>query len=282
MTEYTTVPLRRCSICGESKPATTEFFYKKKREGRDGLDSRCISCFLSTALAKREAANPKLAARHKAEAEHPGMKLCPQCGNVKPATPEFFTRNKNTKNGLYPICKTCKGVDSANRYKASDKAKDRHARYRAENADKIALHDAARYIKNRDKIKVRTERWRSKNLDKVRVMYHRRRAAVRNLPATFTDADWLRCLEYFGYCCAYCGRPRGLWHTLAQDHYIPVTRGGGYTPGNIVPACHGVDGCNNKKSNTPPHKWLERTFGKRKAAHVERRIREYFDSLSID
>src|SRR5581483_2176482 len=48
-------------------------------------------------------------------------------------------------------------------------------------------------------------------------------ARKRSLPDTFTERDWQRALEYWDYKCAVCGRPRGLWHTLAADHWIPLT-----------------------------------------------------------
>lgn len=59
---------------------------------------------------------------------------------------------------------------------------------------------------------------------------------------TITPADWNAILDYFGYRCAYClvGGP------LQQDHIVPITKGGGTTIDNIVPAC---GRCNKKKGN---------------------------------
>lgn len=34
---------KRCRTCGETKPATTEYFHKNKR-GRNGLNSICRPC----------------------------------------------------------------------------------------------------------------------------------------------------------------------------------------------------------------------------------------------
>ena len=51
----------------------------------------------------------------------------------------------------------------------------------------------------------------------------------------------------------------------------------GYTPDNILPLCHGEGGCNNRKREKHAHDWLLLTFGKRKAAQIERRIQEYFN-----
>jgi len=61
--------------------------------------------------------------------------------------------------------------------------------------------------------------------------------------------------------------------TLHQDHYIPVTKNGGYTPDNILPACQS---CNLSKWNSDPHDWLIRKFGKSKAKQIEAKIAIYF------
>src|SRR5512141_2961524 len=85
----------------------------------------------------------------------------------------------------------------------------------------------------------------------------------RKLPDTFTDQDWQRALEYWDYKCAVCGRPRGLWHTLAADHWIPLSdpECPGTIPTYIVPLCHGEGGCNNSKRSRSPQAWLEAKLG---------------------
>ena len=72
-------------------------------------------------------------------------------------------------------------------------------------------------------------------------------------------AAWLTILERFGYCCAYCGHPSSEVGTLAQEHVIPISRGGRHAVENIVPACKS---CNSSKGAKLPEEWvvrLERT-----------------------
>lgn len=97
-----------------------------------------------------------------------------------------------------------------------------------------------------------------------------------NCGKTFTQEDWRRALEYFNWSCAICGRKQGSGRVIAQDHWIPVTKGGEYIPSNIVPLCHGFDGCNNKKNNRDAAKWLGETFGPQKAGDIQKRITDYF------
>jgi DNA-directed RNA polymerase subunit RPC12/RpoP len=98
------------------------------------------------------------------------------------------------------------------------------------------------------------------------------------LPNLLTPTDWERCLEYWGHRCAICGRPRGLWHTLAQDHWIPLTHPDcpGTVATNILPLCHGEGGCNNSKGKKEPVAWLRARLGSRRARGKLQEIRAYF------
>ncbi len=104
-------------------------------------------------------------------------------------------------------------------------------------------------------------------------------ARKHSLPNTFTADDWQRALEYWEHKCAVCGRPRGLWHTLAKDHWLPLTSPDcpGTVATNILPLCHGEGGCNNSKSKKDPESWLIERLGKRRAARKRGEIQAYFD-----
>lgn len=87
--------------------------------------------------------------------------------------------------------------------------------------------------------------WYQANLEQARangrIRYHRRQARIAKLPHTLTQEQWQEILEEYGHACAYCGRGDV---PLEQEHKVPVTRGGGYTRENIVPACVS---CNRRK-----------------------------------
>lgn len=82
-----------------------------------------------------------------------------------------------------------------------------------------------------------------------KVSKKRRRSRLRNTPATLTTADYRRTLEFFGGGCAYCGST----DELEVEHFIPISKGGGLTPDNTVPACRT---CNSDKGGKAPHEWL--------------------------
>lgn len=118
---------------------------------------------------------------------------------------------------------------------------------------------------------------------RAKAIKHRYRARRLNLPNSFTKHDWLNALDYFNNSCAVCGRPRGLWHTLAADHWIPLSAGVENNPGtvatNIVPLCHGFNGCNNSKHRKMPTQWLIDRFGAEQAKIVTDRVQKFFQYL---
>jgi 5-methylcytosine-specific restriction endonuclease McrA len=92
------------------------------------------------------------------------------------------------------------------------------------------------------------------------------RALKRELPADLTEEQWIRCVAYFNHRCAYCGRKR----KLAQEHIVPVDKGGGYTVENIVPSCKP---CNSSKCNRDFNDWYSNHISY--SPERERKITEY-------
>ncbi|MCA0329946.1 MAG: HNH endonuclease [Actinobacteria bacterium] len=67
-----------------------------------------------------------------------------------------------------------------------------------------------------------------------------------------TDAQWAALVEAWGGC-AYCGSAETTG--LQKDCMLPISRGGRYTVGNVVPACRS---CNASKCNTELTSWMRR------------------------
>lgn len=222
------------------------------------------------------------------------MKRCTKCGNEFPATSEHFPKRSN--GGLQSWCKSCTNQYLAQYHKVHrQQHREQTKQWQNNNREKARLSNRNSYAKYK-KVRLALSRtWRRAHQSKSReytrkyrithpaagnISARRREARKRHLAHDFTATNWRDCLDYWNYCCAYCGRPRGLWHTLAQDHFVPLIKDGGYTPDNIVPACHsmkdGCDGCNNSKQARDPYEWLIEKFGPRKAKQIEQRIADYF------
>lgn len=78
----------------------------------------------------------------------PILKVCTKCGEAKPATPEFFSRDRKKRDGLFASCKEC------------DRA------YRAANKERIAARARAYYIANKERINERNRAWSNTNKEK--------------------------------------------------------------------------------------------------------------------
>ncbi len=122
--------------------------------------------------------------------------------------------------------------------RASARAADR--KYRE--ANRGARREYARKYRtaNAEKVRAGVARWAKANPEKIYANASKRRARIMGADATLTTDEWLDRLEEFGHHCAYCyGTER-----IAQDHIIPLSRGGTHTLDNVVPACRS---CNSSK-----------------------------------
>ena len=247
------------------------------------------------------------------------MKRCSKCGELKPATSEYFRNPRR-------VCKACERESSRKYYEANrdkfreyyevnrDKMRessrkyyevnrDKMREYREVNRDKILEYKREYYESNRDKILESNREYRGSNRDKVleskreyyeanrdkfRLYSSRYRARKRDLPDTLTDVQVEQMLDYFDYKCAVCGQPQDLFIGLELDHWIPLSSEDctGTIATNIVPLCGGSEfvshiGCNPSKSDKDAMEWLTDKFGTRKAKQIMKRIDQYFEWVQV-
>lgn len=211
-----------------------------------------------------------------------------------------FDRSKAYADGLSKQCKDCRraymreyraknhekmlAYDRAYRAENADYLREYERQYRIKNHAKKRQQERSRYAQNVEREREARREYYARHTEGAKVRKQRRRARNRQLPHTFTAQEWRRCLEYWHGCCAICGRPVGLWHSIAQEHWIPLADPRPDNPGkvatNILPMCHstkdGTDGCNNTKWARDPMAWLIDRLGKRKAFAKYKEIEAYF------
>jgi hypothetical protein len=226
----------------------------------------------------------------------PQTKQCTKCKQILPATLEYFHSDKPTSNGLHPWCKKCVLIAAAI-YRAAhrEKAQEYATQYRAKNREKANQYFANYRANNKEKLSLSQRQWRDSHKEHIaerqrrydqlnphigKAASHRREAKKRALPNNFSAGDWKRALEFFGYCCAYCGNQQGLWNPMSADHYVPLKSSEcpGTVAENMIPACHS---CNCQKKASDPKVWVLRKFGKRKGQQILTRIAAYFASLEV-
>ena len=183
------------------------------------------------------------------------MKTCTKCKQELPATSEYYSKDRSKLIGIRNICKKC-----VKQYRKdnAEKIKHRQKQYNSDNSEKIKeyrkqydkdnLSKSNEYkkqwkIKNLERIKIQRKHWKvNTHPEKSRIYNHRCKATSNRLACDFTFEQWNNTKQHFDNCCAYCGKEK----YLEQDHFVPVSKSGGYTISNIIPACKD---CNNSKYN---------------------------------
>lgn len=143
---------KKCSKCGEEKPATMEFFeYAKSRSRSPGaeflgtLGSICRECRRLAAIPH----NKRAAERRKAwrlSLPVKTSKTCTRCLQEFPLTLEYFRQSKTC---LRSICRECERVDDAI--------------YKSRNREEINARQRARAQENCEQERKRSANWRNNN-----------------------------------------------------------------------------------------------------------------------
>lgn len=245
--EEKTVRMVTCPSCGEYRP------HKSK-----GL---CESCYLKQ-WRKNSSPAQKEQRREYNKKRKQGLVgkkvICSNCGEEKP----------HCANGL---CTECYGKLSRQDPEHKAKHAEQERKRRVEKSESYVRAEKKRsqskkrkewerkynyeyYRNNIEKMRAYAIEYRKADRERQRVYMETHRNREKQVETTLTLDEWNEILERYNHSCYYCGRSD---LPLQMDHKIPVSRNGGLTADNIVPAC---PPCNNsKKTKTPEEfaKWLE-------------------------
>lgn len=245
----------------------------------------------------------------------PETKVCRVCGQEKPLAE--FHKHPSSAGGHIKKCMECtKRQNKERRLRdldlARQKDKDRYAR----DKPRINQRNNSYYAANPEPAKRRAKKWRTENPDRMRKHRNayvtrnivkerarlrgydrrypeRKRAHVmrrlskrRHIPVLWSAQIWQECLDHWQHKCCVCGRSEGLWHLLAQEHWIaiadPRPDNPGTVPWNMLPMCHskqganGMGSCNSSKGSKDPIEWLLSKYDPQKANQILKRIESYF------
>lgn len=198
-------------------------------------------------------------------------KTCTKCGEEKPATNEYFPKEKSCPLGLSSQCKEChKKRVSEYRKRNVEKIKEYTKKHYWEHREDIVGKQneyKKRYYKekyanneeykkrkkkyneeNKEKIAQYKRDWCARNKEKRKISYQRYHAKKRKLPNNLTLEQWNEIKQHFNNRCCYCGQAK----KLEMEHFIPLSKGGEYTINNIVPSCKS---CNSSKFNYDFFEW---------------------------
>lgn len=201
-----------CRSCNTDKDKS-EFYTRRVRmssgEIKEGLQSKCISCFKTYKAARdpQHVASVKGAWRSKPENR---AKSCEYAKQYRANHPETADAAKAWLDSHKP--------ELAYRRRSKRAANPEH--------EKVV----AKVRRLRDPDKFRAYNW-------TRRAY---RAAVEN---SLTRGQWLSVLAAANGCCAYCKRSTAL----SMDHIVPISRGGPHASNNVAAACKSCNSSKGRK-----------------------------------
>jgi 5-methylcytosine-specific restriction endonuclease McrA len=165
------------------------------------------------------------------------FKTCTKCGETLPATTEYFHKKKSGKYGLSSTCKKCRAEYGKQYHNDNkDKIAEQKKQWYKDNKDKIAEYKKQWYKDNKDKILEQQKQYRATPQGQTSAFNGRcrRRTKEQNQGNGITKEQWLECMKFFNWKCAYSGQVLSK-DTRSLDHIIPLNNGGKHEIWNLVP-----------------------------------------------
>lgn len=245
----TDAPQKTCSKCGESKPATTEYFHRAKL-GLYGLAAVCKPCVAQYAADNKEREAERKRAWHIANKER--MNERSRAYHAANRERENQRRQANYKANIEREREYRRKWAIANSERVAKNLRAWREANRDSVLEKQRVYGRKRYTANKRRENERVRAWAIANPLANRMRKHRRRALERNAEGTHTAEDVQRQYKAQRGKCYYCGTKVG--DTYHVDHVIPLSRGGTNWPENLVIAC---PQCNQSKNDKLPHEWSQ-------------------------
>lgn len=176
-------------------------------------------------------------------------KECNDCKEFLPLDSFNFYKNKSSSDGYYPYCKICTKARSIKwRNENLEKAKENDKKKVKRNREKYKEHRKKFYMENKDKERRYLKNWQNQNKNK---MYN---YAIKKRKHEITIEEWIECLDYFNYTCAYCGMTEEEHYVKlgTQFHQEHVVHNGNNFIDNCVPSCKF---CNSEKHDSEFKDW---------------------------
>ena len=235
---------KKCTQCGETLPATTEYFHKKKT-GKYGLNSKCKKCRAEYHKQYNEDNKDKTAERWKQyyennkdkERERKKQYREDNKDKISEYHKQYYENNKD-KIKQYREDNKDKISEQRKQYYEDNKDKmlEYFKQYREDNKDKILEYNKQYYEDNKDKITERKKQYYATPQGQTTSFnaHCRRRTRKQNQGNGITKDQWRECMLYFGFRDAYTGEVL-TEENRSLDHINPLSQGGEHEIWNLVP-----------------------------------------------
>lgn len=136
-----------------------------------------------------------------------------------------------------------------NRERILEQKRQSWARHKVSSLTKKKIY----YQQNKHRITLSKQRYAQtpngkEALARGRQKYRARKLSSHHMP--YSRAEVQQQFEQLGHVCSYCKESK----PLTIDHFIPLSKGGSDTLGNLLPACWS---CNSSKQDKDPLEWYQ-------------------------
>jgi len=273
------VDAKKCTKCSIVKPLEG---FNKRKEGLGGKNSRCRKCYneltkdrkseydkqyrvinrdkllkrsIDYHYETREYANKKRSERyykfHETEKENRRIYHDENREELNKKKKIYYKENKD-RFIQYRLINRDRISDCKKKHYRENKETyaDRWKEYHNEHKEEIREHQRKFYKENCEEQKARwREYYRSpKGQEASKRASHKRRELENGLDATLTSEQWQLAQSHFENKCAYCGGDE----KMTMDHFVPVSKSGELSVGNIIPCC---GSCNYSKRDSDFSDW---------------------------
>lgn len=261
--------VRACKKCGEEKPITEEFF-RKYAHLPNTLDGTCRNCRRAEGRVYNRESSRRRSQAAQAVAPFGQVltsllgeqeKACSQCGQVHPATSEFFPRTA-LRSGLGARCKACVALRRRKSYIDNrEKELFNQRLYNARNGLRVRSAKRAAYRK-----------MRLQSPERAVANWLNYRAKKRGAAGRVSGQELQELRSRQGGSCAYCGRPLYASGTPQVDHVIPLSRSELSPRGDIGNLVWSCGRCNRDKSAKTPEEWMSRWYQVAELAEIAEEV----------
>ena len=221
---------KRCNSCGEWLVASNVNFYKNKG-CKYGLINDCKKCRKEQDKQRYKVNKDKILEQKKQYYGNNKDKIAEQ-------KKQYYEANKDEI------------LEHNRQYRENNKDKiiKQQKQYRENNKDKIVERGKQYYKNNKDKIIEKHKQYYLTPQGKVSMFNgnNRRRLKEKNQGYGITPEQWLECMKYFNFKCAYSGETLKD-NTRSIDHIKPLNQGGEHEIWNTVPMDKGLNSSKNDK-----------------------------------
>ena len=217
--------MRKCTVCGRWLVANKVNFYRAKK-GKYGLESKCKECIRNKNRQYNEANKDKMAEYKKQYYEANKDKIAEYRKANKDKKAEYMKqRYQNNKDKI---------LEYQNQWNKDNK--DKIQQWYQDNRGKMLEYKKQYYQDNKDKMLEYGKQYRQTPQGQVSEFnkHNRRRIKEEQQGTGITKDQWLECMSFFDWKCAYSDE-RLTNNTRTIDHIVPLNSGGEHEIWNLVP-----------------------------------------------